>query len=103
MTTKFDKSPLKPYAIILDVKSTSTYETFHLVHDKKDRQKEAIVNKWEGIPHNIVEKILLLAIESFIPGLAICYTHQSLIHTYKKFEVIKTENSQFRYKNSSDM
>ena len=45
LTSKSGKSQSKPVTVMLDLKSSSTYETFHLVRDKRDRQIGAIVNK----------------------------------------------------------
>ena len=59
-----------------------------LVNNEKDDQMEKLVNKSNGLPNEIFQQVLLLAIKSSIPRFSKYNTDQSIIQTWKRFKII---------------
>ena len=86
--TKYNKFQLKTYIILFNEKPANEDDTCQLVNNEKDDQMVKQVNKWNGLPNEIFEQILLLATESYIPRFTKCNTYQSIIQTCLRFKMI---------------
>ena len=74
LKTKHTNSQSKFYIIPFDENPANKDETCELVNNEKDYQMGKLVNKRNGLPNKTVKQILLLAIESSIPGFTKCTT-----------------------------
>ena len=84
LKTKHTNSQSKFYIIPFDENPANKDETCELVNNEKDDQMGKLVNKRNGLLKKTVKQILLLAIESSIPGFTKCNIYRSIIQICKR-------------------